>query len=273
MQVVVPSRVFEEMGLTLRGALRRLGYRAEAVTRPVAAAGPALVLGAQLLAPPELRALAPGSVLYNLEPLDPAAPWLTPPVRAAFRERPVWDYSRRNCRTWAGLGVAGPLRVPVGYVPELTRIPPAGAEDIEVLFYGTPNPRRLQVLEALRARGVRVAAAFGVWGPARDALIARARLVLNIHYHPVRIFEVVRVSYLLANRKAVVTECDPDTELDEDLRGAVRAVPYEGLVEACRELLANPAARRELGERGLAAMAARDETVLLARALAGRETD
>ena len=46
--------------------------------------------------------------------------------------------------------------------------------------------------------------AYGVYGAERDRLIARSRLVLNVHYFPTHIFEMIRVSYLLANRTAVV---------------------------------------------------------------------
>jgi hypothetical protein len=41
--------------------------------------------------------------------------------------------------------------MPVGYVPELERIRPAPAEDIDVLFFGSVNDRRQRVLDQLRA--------------------------------------------------------------------------------------------------------------------------
>jgi hypothetical protein len=264
---VQPSRVFQEVAETLTWALTRLGYPARLAERPSPGQEPAIVLGAQVLPARELAALPAGSVLYNLEQVDDHSSWLTPPVLRAFHRYPVWDYSRSNCRTWARLGVSHPLWVPIGYVPELTRIPRLSNPDVDVLFYGTPNPRRLRILEALKARGVRVVAGFGIYGAERDALIARAKLVLNVHYYPLRIFEVVRVSYLLANGKAVVAECDPDTDMEDDLRDAVCTAPYDGLVDACRELLAHPGAREELAERGYARMAARDATAIVAEAL------
>ena len=74
----------------------------------------------------------------------------------------------------------------------------------------------------------RVRAESGVRGAERDALIARARLVLNLHFYPTAIFELVRVSYLLANGKAVVAECGPETEIDADIRARSRARPMTG---------------------------------------------
>jgi hypothetical protein len=81
----------------------------------------------------------------------------------------------------------------IGYGPELTRIAPA-PEDIDVLFVGSVNERRLIVLKQLAERGVNVDARFNLYGPERDAFVARARIILNVHFYDARLFEMVRVS-------------------------------------------------------------------------------
>ncbi len=87
-----------------------------------------------------------------------------------------------------------------------------------------------------------------------------------MHYYETNIFELVRVSYLLANRKAVVAECNPGTEIDPDIVDAVQLAPYEGLVSACAQLVADSLSRKELSERGFSRMVARDERAYLAAA-------
>jgi hypothetical protein len=72
----------------------------------------------------------------------------------------------------------------------------------------------------MRGRGLRVESAFGCYGEERDALIARARIVLNVHYYESKVFEVVRVSYLLANRKCVLSESGSDIDLEAPSPGA-----------------------------------------------------
>jgi hypothetical protein len=182
----------------------------------------------------------------------------------------VWDYSRRNMEILRGEGFKGTLNhAPVGFVEELSRIPKAPVQDIDVLFYGSVNERRLRSLDGLRAQGLKVEAVFGVYGAERDALIARAKVVLNMHYYDSSIFEIVRVSYLLANRKAVVAECHPGTEIEPELREAVRAVPYEGLVEACLDLVRNDGARAALEARGHVIFAAVREEAILGAILGG----
>jgi hypothetical protein len=203
--------------------------------------------------------LAPNSIVYNFEQIGGEFDILTPGFRIALRRCRVWDYSQRNLDRLAPfIGHDRVQVVPVGYAPALTRIPRAPLQDIDVLFYGAVNERRKALLDAMTAAGIGLHHVFGVYGAKRDALIARAKLVLNIHAHPTKIMEVVRISYLLANRKAVVTELDEMTEFDADLRDAVAGVPYDRIIEECRRLLADDAARQDLEDRGFRRFQQRD---------------
>ena len=71
----------------------------------------------------------------------------------------------------------------------------------------------------------------------------------------------------LANKKAVVSECTPETEIDPDLRDAVDGVGYDGLVEACVQLLREEDRRLALEQRGFERISTRDEASILAQAL------
>ncbi len=205
------------------------------------------------------KRLPPNSIVYNFEQIGGEFDILTPGFRVALRTCRVWDYSPRNLERLAPfIGHDRIQVVPVGYVPALTRIPRAPVQDIEVLFYGAVNERRKMLLDAMTAAGIRLHHVFGVYGAPRDALISRSKLVLNIHAHPTKIMEVVRLSYLLANRKAIVTELDDMTEFDADLRDAVAGVPYDRIIEECRRLLADEPARQALEDRGYRRFQARD---------------
>ncbi|MEI9987332.1 MAG: hypothetical protein WDN69_31765 [Aliidongia sp.] len=208
--------------------------------------------------------LPPNSIIYNFEQIGGQLNILTPGFRTAIARCRVWDYSLRNLERLAPfIGHDRRQVVPVGYVPALTRIPRAAVQDIDVLFYGAVNERRKTLLDALMRSGLRLEAVFGAYGAQRDALIARAKLVLNIHAHPTKILEVVRISYLLANRKAVVTELDEATEFDADLREAVAGVPYDRIIDECRRLVADSASRQALEDRGYRIFQERDMVPLL----------
>lgn len=203
------SGAFAEVALGLQGGFRELGMDAPIVTARERVNGSAIVLGANLL--PGMPGVRPPgkSILFNMEQITPGSEWLSDEYLRLLRRHRVWDYSRYNIAQLAQLGIRDAVHCPIGFSERLCRIEPAPARDIDVLFYGSVNERRLQVLEALVKTGLRVESLFGVYGAARDAMIARSRIVLNVHYYPSRIFEIVRISYLLANRVCVVSEDSP----------------------------------------------------------------
>ena len=259
---------FAEVMETVVYGLLELGLEVSYAVNRLVVPGPrAIVFGANLLTPAEADLLPEGTIVYNLEQIASGSTWCSPTYLSLLQRCVVWDYSRRNISALAAQGIAHPVHVPIGYMPQLSRISDAAQQDIDVLFYGSVNERRARALQALQASGLRVHAAYGVYGADRDALVSRSKVVLNVHYYDTSIFELVRVSYLLANRKAVVAELDPHTEIDPDLAGAVRLAPYDSLVEACRHLVEDDAARHDLQEAGFARMAARRASTLLADAV------
>lgn len=259
---------FSEVIEAVVWALRSLGAEVTFAVNRLAVPGPTPILfGANLLQAQEVDLLPPGTIIYNLEQVSESSPWCTPHYLSALRRCTVWDYSVRNVASLARMGVAGALHVPIGYVPQLTRIQPAAIEDIDVLFYGSMNERRSRVITQLRDLGLNAYAVFGVYGQTRDELISRSKIVVNIHYYETSIFELVRVSYLLANRKAVVAERSTGTEIDPDLMGAVQFSTYDQLAATCAELAHDDNARRVLSERGFRIMSDRHEANFLSSAL------
>ncbi|PJE06990.1 MAG: hypothetical protein CK428_22695, partial [Mycobacterium sp.] len=264
----VSAGAFNEVAEALHHGLRALGHDSVLTDRLDLDERRTIVLGSNLLVQ---YGLGPPKdlIVYNLEQLGDDLPWMTMPAFVdLFRRHPTWDYSQANIDYLAAMGLPRPAYVPIGYVPELTRIAPA-SEDIDVLFYGALNGRRYAVLRELHERGLRVKWLSGTYGASRDAWIARSKIVLNIHYWKAKIFEVTRVSYLLANRRAVVSERGNDPTLERDLASGIAFADYEGLVDRCVELLGDECARRELAERGYQAFSARDQAAVLDRALSG----
>jgi len=247
--------------------LRRLGLRAyyrDTPAEPVRQ----IIFGAHLLDDAALRILPPESIIYNSVEInaDSSAPDC---FMSALVNHQVWDYSAQNTLRLRDIGVSSVRYVPLGYVPELSRIGPV-VEDIDVLFYGSASPRRQAILDELKARRVNVVQLDGIYGEERDRVIARAKIVLSMHRTESKVFEILRSAYLLTNFKAVVAECGPDTLVEGDMRAAVCGVSYRGLVAACVGLLADDGARRTLATRGHEVFSARPVETILAAAL-GRE--
>jgi hypothetical protein len=124
------------------------------------------------------------------------------------------------------------------------------------------------VLEELHRRGMKVHVGANVYGAERDALYARSKIVINIHHYDAQLFEIVRVSYLLANRVCVVSEVGRDDDLEGPYRAGIAFAYYGALPDACRGLLASPDQRRVFAQAGFEAFNARPQAPMLAAALA-----
>ena len=185
--------------------------------------------------------------------MDDASAWVSRAFDLARRYE-VWDYSEKNIAMLQSQGANRVRLFQIGHHPRLARIARDVPQDIDVLFYGSFNPRRRAVLGQLRQAGCVVKAVFGVYGAERDALIARSKLVLNLHFYQSKIFEVVRVFYLLSNARAVVAERGPDTTIDPHYLPGICAVEYADLAASCLQLLSDDSARQQLETRALDTM-------------------
>jgi hypothetical protein len=261
------SGAFFEVAEWLRSALTRLGRNVLIGSAPMRERRN-IVLGSNLLPPAD--ELPADSILYNLEQIYFGSPWVTPELLRLFNRFEVWDYSARNAAAYPAIGLRVPKVVPIGFAPELERIQ-AAPQDIDVLFYGAWNDRRGQILGELKTAGLNVVHLYGVYGKTRDSFIARSKVILNMHQHAAQVFELVRVSYLLNNRRCIVSERGPDFTAERKLEGGIAFAAYEQLVKTCVELCSSPTDRIRISERGyLAFQRSRDLTALM-RALTPRE--
>lgn len=255
------SRAFDEVRDALHFGLIRAGHDSVREVNRCAVDRVPIVLGANLVPPGQ--GLPPSSILFNLEQIVAGSPWLSDAYLALLRKYRIWDYSEGNASALRALGVSDVRVVPLGYVPELSRIAPA-AKTIDVLFYGSGNKRREAVLQDLHYRGAKVHSAFGVYGAERDILVAQSRIVINIHFYESRVFEIVRIGYLLANRVFVVTEEGSDRDLEGGFAEGVAIAPYASLAGTCMRYLRDEAGRRAVAQRGFEIFSRRDQAALLA---------
>ena len=259
-----------ELANSFRHAFVELGSRANVMRNTFSSQGVNVVFGAHLIDTPALAERLPAnSVLVNLEQLRGSRLEAQPVYRGLLRRLPVWDHSQRNIVELRALtGNERVHRIGIGFVAQMQCIAPALEQTTDVLFYGSINDRRRAILSSLQQAGMRVRCLYGVYGAERDRAIAEAKVVLNVHFYEDSIHEIVRTSHLLANRKAVVCECNADTEIDDDMRQAVVAKPYGELVEACMALVRDNARRWEVERQGFEVFSRRSQSAMLAQAIA-----
>jgi hypothetical protein len=261
------SRCFEEVALGLQSAFLDLGFRAPVVSDPDLAEGRVVVLGPHLLSHVPDAPLPGETILFNLEQVADGSVWFTDDYRDRLKRHVVWDYSSQNVEALRQMGIDGATLCPIGYAPPLTRIEPARNQDIDVLFIGSVNERRRAVLNQLREAGIAVHRGFNVYGRDRDTAFSRAKIILNMHMYDAKVFEVVRVSYLLANRLCVVSETGADPELESPFKGGVAFAPVDKLPETCKRLLENHNARQTLADEGFQLFSAMYQRRFLEEAL------
>src|SRR5690349_3266932 len=134
------SGAFTEVAETIHYALLSLGHESS-IGSDTSVDAQHIILGTGI----ENHTLRPGSIIYNLEQVP--SPWVTPAYVDMLRTYPAWDYSEANATAISRIssGVPRPRVVPIGYMPQMTRIPRIDPE-IDVLFYGSINQRRADVL-------------------------------------------------------------------------------------------------------------------------------
>jgi hypothetical protein len=144
----------------------------------------------------------------------------------------VWDYDLDNITfLQEQYGVVPEFR-PLTYAESLRRIETVPNPDIDVLFYGTHNRRRKTLFRRIRwtNRKANIVWING-WGAQLDALIARSKIVLNLHYYETETQEQARVFYLLINGKCVLSETSRrnyygDMIMEAERRSLPEAVGY-----------------------------------------------
>ena len=97
----------------------------------------------------------------------------------------------------------------------------------------------------------------------RDAAIADAKIVLNMHFYEDSLHEIGRTSYLLANSKPDVSECGANTEIEDDIREAMVAVPYQNIVESCVALINDEPRRQALEKKAFEIFSKRNQAEML----------
>lgn len=182
------------------------GYPASLRKNRLLADGLNIVFGAHIN-PQQSAAYPANTVIFNTEQIPEKSAWINPRYKMCLDRHFVWDYSSFNL---AALGHQRAQQVNFYHVEKLRRIIPDQQLEYDLIFYGSINDRRKKIIEALRARGIKILTVFGLYGPERDALLGKARAVLNLHFYESQIFQQIRAFYALSNGIPVISENFPE---------------------------------------------------------------
>lgn len=164
-----------------------------------------IVFGAHII-PKEIHAFPPNTIIFNTEQLSVDSMWTNSEYFKIINSHIVWDYSQANLKH---ISHKNKFLINYLYINELKRIEPEKIKAYDLLFYGSINERRRNILLSLQERGLRIKSIFGVYGPQRDALLKNTKAVLNLHYYESQIFQQIRAFYPLINEIPVISENYP----------------------------------------------------------------
>ena len=182
-----------------------------------------IIFGAHLLNEELIKSIPKNSIVFNTEQLESINEvWKKRIIFFAKQGIELWDYSSFNLDFLKQeLKIKGKL-FEIGYQHKLQRIKSNNEKEIDVLFYGSINKRRKQIIDKLLKNKIKVKCLFGVYGKERDEWISRSKIVLNLHMYESKIFEIIRVFYLLTNGISVISEFDKNTKFNTKLINGVK---------------------------------------------------
>jgi len=194
------------------------------------------------------------AIIYNLEQLYEGSPYAHPFYLMLLKDKEIWDYSKQNIAWLKQKGVGKEIKhVEMNYAPTLEIKKDAFdeelTEDIDILFIGALNPRRQAIFNQLKAVAPHLNIVFknNAWGIVRNELIARSKIILNIHFYLSGILETPRVSYAVANKKFIISEnSNPEDEMEWP---GIVFTPYEKIIENVMTYIKLPEERMKLAEK------------------------
>lgn len=134
-----------------------------------------------------------------------------------------------------------------GYSP-IYRLEADEAKEIDVLFYGTLNERRLETLKNLTRKSP-LTIVVNEYGKDIWKRVARAKIVLSIHYYEQPQNDLPRIAPLLSNRVFVICEKTVDPAFNA-LSDHLVIVEKEAIPETVDYYLARPFERFDWADKG-----------------------
>jgi hypothetical protein len=148
-------------------------------------------------------------VFCNLEQLGQGGYPVSRQYLELLRDNPVIDYSPANVLSYRDRPEDGIL-IGFGNAPYLHPGPeliPLRDRPIDLLFLGSLNPRRRQLIAQIEEAGVQVALPDTLlYGPERDGIIRQAKFVLNIAFYETARFEQVRAFLVLSQGTGLISD-------------------------------------------------------------------
>lgn len=188
----------------------------------------------------EAKANGYAVVIYQLEQLFRSSYWVNPmAIERLNAADEVWEYDYENIWFMVDhMKIASKIKFrPMLYSETIKTVThkPAKEKDIDILYYGGMNEYRQTALTFIQKniQPYKIEFIQNVWGADLDEYIARAKIVLNLHFFPDNRQEQVRMFQLVSNGCCVVSEYSEANHMGTSILN----VEIDNIPAVCRELL------------------------------------
>ena len=210
--VMQPAGYVHSLGLVdqaryVRYQLRRFGADVTLAKNRLREDAVNIVFGAHLGFPEEGQHRH-ACLFFNLEQLGQGGARVSADYLRLLRRSAVVDYDPANVASYCDDPKDVPV-VPLLHAPYLEDAGTPRLEDrpIDLLFFGSMNPRRRAFIERVEACGVSVSQFdHPIYGAERDHFICQAKAVLSCHFYESSQFEQARASLCLSLGTPLISE-------------------------------------------------------------------
>lgn len=188
-------------------------------------------------------------IIWNLEPLSPGSPHLTMRLINKIRKARFLLHYNPNEVEYVKQFNNNVIYFPFSYhksLENMYNLKLPVKEDIDVLFYGTPNEYRLKTIDTIKNAGINIVAHTynPLYAKERDEYIYRSKIILLVNYfdnNP----DIVRVTYLLSQKKCIVVDSFGNNSLS-NIYKSFPIVENSMLIETIQDLLLNEDKRNKI---------------------------
>jgi SAM-dependent methyltransferase len=213
----VHSLCFLDPARYLRYQLRRFGVEVTMSKNRLRADAINLVFGAHLGFPPEWRERH-ACMFVNLEQLGSGGAKVSKEYLQLLKTSGVVDYDAGNVGAYAVDASDVPI-ISFRHAPYLNQVadasPALQSRPIDLLFFGSMNERRAEIIRRIEATGRKVTTfKHALYAEERDHYIRQAKAVLNCHFYESATFEQVRAFHCLSLGTPFISERSAQTKPD-----------------------------------------------------------
>jgi hypothetical protein len=134
----------------LEFSIEDLGYTVKTTENYINPNSRNIIIGCHLADDDFLIKTPRNSIIFNTEQMGAGSEQWNKNIIQFVRDFETWDYSMKNIEKFISMGFPAPKYFKFGFHSKLERINKFVQKDIDVLFYGSMNNSRLDMIERLK---------------------------------------------------------------------------------------------------------------------------